>query len=341
MTYTWKTSYPINNYNVTFSIGKYAHFHQHFHSEEMDVPLELDYYVLPYNLERAKKHFRQVKDILRAFEHYFGPYPFPDDGYALIETPHLGMEHQGAIAYGNKYMRGYLGRLKPDILNFDFIILHETAHEYFGNSLSVVDHAEMWLHESFGTYAEALYVEYMHNLETAEEYLTGQRGYIQNKKPMLGPLNVNYDDWGSSDHYFKGSWMLHTLRNAIGDDELWFDILKTFANEFKMRSVVTEDFVNLVKSKTGVDYGYFFDQYLKKSGVPKLYVTKKVKRKKTIYKMRWKHVDSDFELPVFIEKEGGKIDRVDVSTKRKKVIYRGKERVQILRTKGLFDIIKI
>jgi len=183
--YDWFVSYPINNYNISLGIGSYVHFDSTYVAFDGEV-LALDYYVLDYNEDKARKHFQQVNKMLAAYEHYFGKYPFWDDGYALIETPYLGMEHQSGIAYGNKFMRGYLGGLIPDDMDWDFIIIHETGHEYFGNSISVADHAEMWIHEAFTTYMEALYVEYRFGEKDAQRYIGTQRKFIRNKLPMLG-----------------------------------------------------------------------------------------------------------------------------------------------------------
>ena len=242
--YEWKVSYPINNYNVTFNIGKYVHFDDQYISADGD-SLDLDYYVLAENLDVATIHFKQAKSVLEAFEYYFGKYPFWNDGYALIEAPYLGMEHQSAIAYGNKYMRGYLGGMIPRDMNFDYIIVHETAHEYFGNSLSCEDHAEMWIHESFATYMESLFVEYQIGYQAAERYLRSQRRH-GNLEPIVGPLDVNYDNWLYNDHYSKGAWILHTLRHVVDNDELWFQTLRKLYDHFAYHSV--EMLVNPVKA---------------------------------------------------------------------------------------------
>ena len=222
--FNWLVSYPINNYNITLNIADYAHFSDTYKSEDGE-NLALDYYVLPENLIKAKKHFEQVKPMLAAYEKFFGKYPFWDDGFALVETPYLGMEHQSAIAYGNQYKRGYLGGMIPNGINFDYIIIHESGHEYWGNSISCGDHAEMWIHESFCTYSEALYVEYMYNYKEAIRYLNFQRNFVENRKPILGPMNVNFDGWDHSDHYYKGALILNTLRSSINDDKkmVWFN----------------------------------------------------------------------------------------------------------------------
>ena len=267
--FNWFVSYPINNYNITLNITKYAHFSDTYKSEDGE-ELDLDYYVLPENLEKAKKHFEQVKPMLAAYEKFFGKYPFWNDGYALVETPYLGMEHQSAIAYGNQYMRGYLGRLIPDGIDFDYIIIHETGHEYWGNSVSCADHAEMWIHESFCTYSEALYVEYMYNFDEAVRYLAMQKMFVENKKPILGPMNVNFGEWGHSDHYYKGAWILHTLRNSINDDEKWFGLIKSFYQKHKISIVSTEDFVTYASDYIKSDLSKFFEQYLEHPTIPTL-----------------------------------------------------------------------
>jgi len=267
-TYTWGVSYPINNYNVTFNIAKYAHFTDTYTSKDGDT-LALDYYVLPENLETAKEHFKQVQGVLEAFEYYFDKYPFWEDGFALVETPYLGMEHQSAIAYGNQYKRGYMGGMIPPEMNWDYIIVHETGHEYFGNSISSKDHAEMWIHESFTTYMEALYVEYHFGYEKVDRYLSYQRRHM-NSEPIIGPLGVNYTEWNGSDMYYKGSWILHTLRHVINDDKEWFSLIKQFYLKFKFQNIESEDFFTFAKSYTEMDLDSFFEQYLYKADIPKL-----------------------------------------------------------------------
>ena len=267
--YDWFVSYPINNYDVSINIGHYVHFdsvYRNFDGRE----LALDYYVLDYNLEKARKQFREVPPMLEAYEHYLGDYPFWDDGYALIETPYLGMEHQSGIAYGNRYMRGYLGGLIPDDMDWDYIIVHESGHEYFGNSISVADHAEMWVHESFTTYLEALYVEYHMGEPAARRYLTTQKRFITNEEPMLGPLGVNFTDFRSSDHYYKGAWMLHTLRGVLADDPLFFGMLRSFYQRHARSIVTTQQVIDYFGEYCERDLRPFFDQYLNYPRVPVL-----------------------------------------------------------------------
>lgn len=296
-TWHWKVSYPINNYNVTLNIAHYKNFKDTYTSFDGE-ELELDYYVLDYNLDKAKKHFKQVDKTLEAFEFYFDKYPFWEDGFALVETSYLGMEHQGAIAYGNKYRRGYLGGMIPSHMNWDYIIVHETGHEYWGNSISMNDMAEMWIHESFTTYMEALYVEYNYSYEEAVDYLGMQRPYIENRKPIIGPRDVNFQEFGSSDHYYKGSWVLHTLRNVLGDDELWFGILKSFYREHSISNIDTKDFINYFNEKTGKDYSYFFEQYLYKARPPKLLYKMEEKGDDLVVHYRWDDATGNFPMSI-------------------------------------------
>ncbi|MCB0633247.1 MAG: M1 family metallopeptidase [Saprospiraceae bacterium] len=299
----WFVSYPINNYDVSVNIAHYAHFSDTYTAAD-GAELDLDYYVLDYNKSRAMEHFEQVKPMLKCYEQYFGKYPFWRDGYAMVETPYLGMEHQGAIAYGNRYMRGYLGGMIPSDMDWDYIIIHETGHEYFGNSISCNDLAEMWIHESFTTYMEALYVECMYGYEDAIRYLVGQRSFIDNEQPVIGPKNVNWEDWDGSDHYYKGAWMLHTLRNAIQDDGLWFDILKSFYQEHAISNVTTEDFVQWVNQKTGKDWGAFFEQYLMYTDLPVLEYHLAEKGNDLEVRYRWKSDVSSFDMPILLGKKG-------------------------------------
>lgn len=288
--YNWFVSYPINSYNITLNVGNYAHIQDVYNSA--DGKLTLDYYVLSYNKNKAKEHFQQVKTMLKCFEQYFGAYPFQKDGYKLVETDYWGMEHQSCIAYGNRYNNNEWG--------FDYIIVHESGHEWFGNSISVPDHAEMWIHESFTTYTEAILVECVYGYETAVKYLTAQRFNILNQEPILGPLNVNYDRWTGSDMYYKGAWMLHTLRNCVNNDELWFKTLKMFALNFRYRIVNTQQVIQFFNLHLQNDYSSFFEQYL---NYPKPPIFEyKVEKNGNEYELhhRWKTNVQNFKMPVEI-----------------------------------------
>ncbi len=290
--FEWKVSYPINNYNVTLNIADYARLQDFYVSETKDT-LQLDYYVLAANAKKAQKHFEQVKPMLACFEKLFGKYPFWKDGYALVETPYWGMEHQGAIAYGNKYQNNKWG--------FDYIIVHESGHEYFGNSLSVNDHAEMWIHESFTTYVEALFVEYMYGNQTMLTYLMEQQQNIQNITPMLGDMGVNYDKWEGSDIYYKGTWMLHSLRNTVANDTLWFATIKDFATKFKISNLNTQQAIDFFNARIGKNLTPIFNHYLRVPAPPKLVYQVETKKKKIIVKYRWQSPFTDFNMPVKVK----------------------------------------
>lgn len=297
--YDWLVSYPINNYNVSVNIAHYGHFADTYTSADGD-QLPLDYYVLDYNVEKARKHFEQVKPMLACYEQYVGKYPFWNDGFAMVETPYLGMEHQGAIAYGNHYMRGYLGGMIPKGMDWDYIIIHETGHEYYGNSISCNDLAEMWIHESFTTYLESVYVECRYSYEDALQYLRMQRFGIANREPIIGPKGVNWENWESGDHYNKGAWMLHTLRHAIGNDNLWWDIFKGFYQAHVRSNINSEDFFNYVNQKTGEDWTPFFDQYLRYPGIPTLEYELKEKGKDLTVRYHWIADVPGFNMPVLV-----------------------------------------
>jgi aminopeptidase N len=298
----WFVSYPINNYNVSINVGKYAHFADTYHSPDGD-SLALDYYVLDYNVDKAKKHFQQVKPMLACYEKYFGKYPFWNDGYALVETPYLGMEHQSAIAYGNNYNRGYLGGMIPRDMEFDYLIIHESGHEYFGNAISASDHADMWIHESFTTYMEALYVECMMGYADAVRYLESQRPFIRNAEPIVGPKDVNFKDWNGSDHYFKGSWILHTLRNAIGDDEKFFGLLRAFYDKYKYKNCSTEDFISFTNSYLGKDFSSFFEQYLYHANIPRIEIGLEQLGNDLKVTYKWEADVPNFDMPIKVGKK--------------------------------------
>ena len=292
----WFVSYPINNYNVTLNIGDYVNFSELYISKKDT--LRMDYYVLSDNLVKAKEHFKQVKPMMECFEKYFGVYPFWNDGYALVETPYLGMEHQSAIAYGNDYLPGYHGNTRfIDELNFDFIIIHESGHEWWGNSITTNDIADMWVHEGFCTYSEVLYVECMYGYDAMLSYINSKKESVRNDKPVIGPYHVNVE--GSSDMYNKGSLMLHTLRSLIDDDEMWFEIIKGIANDFKYKTVDGQEIINYINEKSGKDFTYFFNQYLKNKEIPNFqYNLQKEGRNYTLV-YRWEAI-SEFDMPILI-----------------------------------------
>ena len=296
---SWFVSYPINNYNVTLCIGDYKYFND-YHVNNYDT-LDLDYYVLKYNYNKAKDHFQQVKPMLECFEKYFGPYPFYKDGYTLIETPYLGMEHQSAIAYGNNYLPGYNGN-KQFIsgLDFDYIIIHETGHEWWGNSITTNDIADMWIHEGFCTYSEVLYVECIYGYDIMLDYVNNQKRSVRNDKPIIGPYNVNKK--GSNDMYQKGSLMLHTLRSLIDNDSLWFSIIKGISEEFKYQIVDGAEIIEYINEKVDLDLYYFFQQYLYKSEIPTFDYKIQKKGKEYTLLYRWNAID-DFNMNIKVNVE--------------------------------------
>lgn len=304
----WHVSYPINSYNVHFSAGDYVHFSDTFYSKVIDEKLPLDYYVMRDNKEKAEKHFLQVHKMLEALEHYFGPYPYYRDGYALIETPFLGMEHQSGIAYGNKYLNGYLGSKALPNMDWDFIILHESGHEWWGNLVTSSDIADLWIHEGFTTYGEALYVEYVYGYETSLKYLKSQRNRIANKKPLVGPKDVNYEKWVSSDPYYKGTWLLHTLRHVIHNEDKWFQFLKDFRSFGSKSSVCSEDFIEFLKGYTDIDVESIMSQYLHHPKLPTLeYAFIKEADDKNSLQFNWKSEYQGFNMPLYIEVDGKEV----------------------------------
>lgn len=306
--FDWFVSYPINNYNVTFNIGKFAHFSDHYVSGSDT--LSLDYYVMPENVEKAKEQFAQVKSMLACFERYFGKYPFWGDGFKEIESPHLGMEHQGALAYGNNYVNGYRGTASSEVgLKFDFIIVHEAAHEWWGNNVTSKDIADMWIHESFGAYAEALYVECMFGYDDAMKYVNAKKSNVLNTQPIIGIYGVNKE--GSKDMYDKGQLVLNTLRHAVNDDDLWFSILAGIQKEFRYRTVDANDIIQYVNVMSKQDFTPFFDQYLRHASIPELEIQFIHRGGTTTVRYRWSADVKTFAMPI----------RITTSSNRSELIY--------------------
>jgi aminopeptidase N len=298
-TYTWFVANPIDNYGVNINIADYAHFSEVFKGEKGN--LDCNYYVLKENLEKARVQFKQAPMMLAAFEHWFGPYPFYEDGYKLVEAPYLGMEHQSSVTYGNGYANGYRGM---DLSGtgwgdkFDFIIVHESAHEWYANSITYEDVADMWVHESFANYAESLFVEYYFGKEAGAEYLLGCRQNIRNDKPITGIYNVNIS--GSGDMYYKGGSMLHTIRQIVGDDEKWREILRGMNRDFYHQVVKGSQIENYLSEKTGRNLKPFFDQYLRDIRIPvfEYYI------KGTKLSFRWNNCVAGFNMPLKIYVSG-------------------------------------
>ena len=261
----WLVHYPINNYDVSVNIGNYVHF-----SDRLG-DLTLDFYSLPENLEKAKKQFAQAKPMLEIYEKYFGEYPFKKDGYKLIEVPYAGMEHQSAVAYGNHFANGYLDRdwtgvgISP---RFDFIIIHESAHEWFGNSITAADASDMWIHEGWATYMECLYVESMYGYDDALKYTNALKSKVQNRQPIIGPHGIHREP--PQDQYFKGALFLNTLRNVVNDDKKWWKLIHDVYQQFKYQNIMTEDMVRFFNQKTGMDLTPIFNEYLHHAAIPTL-----------------------------------------------------------------------
>jgi aminopeptidase N len=292
----WQIHYPINSYNVSVNIGKYVHF-----SDKLgDLPL--DFYVLAPNLEKAKVQFAQAKPMIEGYQKYFGEYPFKKDGYKLIEVPYSGMEHQSAVTYGNRFANGYLERdwtgvgVSP---KFDFIIIHESAHEWFGNAVSAADVSDMWIQEGWTTYLEVVYVEHMFGYDDALKYVNGYRSKVGNKAPIITQRGVHRSP--SQDQYFKGALFLQTLRAVVNDDRKWWKLMRDTYREFKYKNIMTEDMVRFFNKETGRDLTAIFDQYLRRADLPVLEL--RVNGDGTLG-YRWKAEEKGFDMPIRIGTKG-------------------------------------
>jgi len=287
----WLVQYGINNYDVSLNIGKYEHW-----SDRLgDLPL--DFYALPEDLEKAKRQFAQARGMLEAFQHYFGEYPFKKDGYKLIQAPYSGMEHQSAVTYGNHFANGYLERDWTGVgisLRFDFIIIHESGHEWFGNSVSAADVSDMWIHEGWTTYLECLYVEYMYGKDDGLKYTNAYKSKVRNQRPIITTRGVNAEP--PQDMYFKGALFINTLRGIVNDDKRWWALLHDFYQHFKYQNIMTEDVAAYFNKKTGRNLTPIFDQYLRHTAIPVLELKFDESAGKVEY--RWKVDEPKFAMPV-------------------------------------------
>jgi len=300
-TYEWFVMNPINNYGVNINIGDYVNFSEKYDGEKG--VLDIDYYVLRDNLEKAKEQFKQVPMMLDAFEYWFGPYPFYEDSFKLVEVPYLGMEHQSSITYGNKYMQGYLGRDLSRTgwgLKFDYIIIHESGHEWFANNITYKDIADMWVHEGFTCYSENLYVDYHFGKEASAEYVIGSRRGIGNRKPIIGPYNVNKG--GSGDMYAKGANLLHTLRQIAKDDQIWRQVLRGLNEEFYHQTVTSKQIEDYISENIGFDLTFVFDQYLRDYRIPIL----EYSIMNNVLKYRWANTIDGFNMPIEVSIDNNK-----------------------------------
>ena len=298
-TFDWFVTNPINNYGVNINIGDYVSFLDVYKGEKG--VLDIENYVLSYNLDKAKEQFKQVPMMIEAFEHWFGPYPFYEDSFKMVEVPYLGMEHQSSITYGNKYQNGYLGRDLSGSgwgLKFDYIIIHEGGHEWFANNITYKDIADMWVHEGFTCYSENLFVDYFFGKEASAEYVIGTRRGISNRKPIIGQYDINRE--GSRDMYSKGANLLHTIRQLANDDELWRQTLRGLNKEFYHSTVTTGEIEKYISKSIGMDLSKVFDQYLRDYNVPVF----EYEITNGILMYRWNNVIDGFDMPLEVIIDG-------------------------------------
>ena len=311
--YHWKVENPINNYNVALNIGDYSHFQETYKGEKG--PLSVDYYVLKENADKIDHLKKNANETLKAFEHWFGPYPFYEDGYKLVETAHLGMEHQSAIAYGNKYQNGYLGGDGSRTgwgKKWDFIVVHESGHEWFGNNITAKDLGDMWIHESFTNYSEALFIDFFYGKEASQAYVNGNRRGIQNDSPIQGPYNVNKE--GSGDMYNKGGVLHNMIRTMIDNDEKWLKILRGLNQVFYHKTVDYNDILGYMSQESGINLDKTFEQYVRRTSIPTLEV---IENNPGVFMIRWNSEVEGFDMPVHIFDKDGKRQLINPTDKFK------------------------
>ena len=328
----WEVKNPINSYDITINIADYVHFGENYKG------LDLDYYVLRENLDKAKIQFEEVKPMMDCFQSKFGTYPFANDGYKLVETNYLGMEHQNAVAYGNKYQKGYLGRDLSGTgvgMNFDFIIIHESGHEWFGNSITSKDIADMWIHEGFTCYTESVFLECQLGYEKSQIYINGLKQNIQNDQPIIGPFGVNTE--GSGDMYYKGALLLNTIRSIVNDDEKWWKLLYDYSIKFRHQIIETKDVVAFFNTQTKLNLTPIFNQYLGYKNIPVL----EIRKSKNKLQFRWKTDEANFKMPIDI-KILGKTVRIKPTNSWKKSPFtiENVNDVEVLTSKFLVNILK-
>lgn len=319
-TFEWAVSNPINNYGVNVNVGNYVSWSEEYTGEKG--PLQLSFYALAEHEAQARKQFPQVKDMLKAFEHWFGPYPFYEDGYKLVEVPYLGMEHQSSVTYGNGFRNGYLGRDLSQTgwgLLWDFIIVHESGHEWYANNITYRDIADMWVHESFTNYSENLFTEYYHGKDAGATYVIGTRRNIRNDKPIIGVYNVNHS--GSGDMYYKGGNMLHTIRQLVNNDEKWRGILRGMNKTFYHQTVEGKQIEAFMSQQSGMNLQPVFDQYLRDTRLPTLEY--RIKGKTLEY--RWTNCVAGFDMPLEVcLDDNGSTQRLKPTTAWQKMTTAGK-----------------
>lgn len=329
----WEVKNPINNYDITVNIADYAHIHDNHNG------LDLDYYVLRDNEETAKKHFEEVKPMMDCFQTKFGKYPFAEDGYKLVETPYLGMEHQSAVAYGNKYKKGYMGSdlsMSGVGLLFDYITIHESGHEWFGNSITSSDIADMWIHEGFTQYSELVYIECQFGYEKAMKYAKGLKLNVRNDRPIIGTCCVNNE--GSGDMYPKGALLLNTLRHVINNDELWWKIILKYSETYRHKIIDTPTVIAFFNKESSMNLTPIFNQYLNYKKIPAI----EIKLNKKKLEFQWKTDVSDFNMPIDIKVNGKEI-RIEPTNKWKKSKFKIKslDEVEVLNNEFFVHVWKL
>ena len=329
----WEVKNPINNYDITVNIADYAHIHDNHNG------LDLDYYVLRDNEERAKKHFEEVKPMMDCFQLRFGTYPFAEDGYKLVETPYLGMEHQSAVAYGNKYLKGYMGSdlsMTGVGLLFDYITIHESGHEWFGNSITSKDISDMWIHEGFTQYTEIVFIECQFGYEKAMKYAKGLQRNVRNDRPIIGTCCVNHE--GSGDMYPKGALLLNTLRHVINNDELWWKIILKYSETYRHKIIDTPTVIAFFNQESSMNLTPIFNQYLSYKKIPAL----EIKLNKKKLEFQWKTDVTDFNMPIDIKVNGKEI-RIEPTNKWKKSKFKIKslDEVEVLNNEFFVHVWKL
>ncbi|GEJ35162.1 M1 family metallopeptidase [Flavobacterium psychrophilum] len=326
----WEVKNPINTYDITLNIGDYIHFGEKYKG------LDLDYYVLRENEEKARKQFEEVKPMMDCFQSKFGEYPFTTDGYKLVETPYLGMEHQSAVAYGNHYNNGYLGkdlsRTGMGML-FDFIIIHESGHEWFGNSITARDIADMWIHEGFTCYTETVFLECQYGYEKSQIYINGLKDNVNNDQPIIGHYGVNKE--GSGDMYYKGALMLNTIRSIINDDSKWWALLLKYSKTYRHQIIDTKTVIDFFNQEAGLNLTPVFNQYLRYVSIPRLEF--RHSRTKNQFEYAWKTNEPNFEMPIDLIFKNKKI-RLIGTNKWQKVPFKMKNVLEIEVVKNKFYI---
>lgn len=324
----WEVKNPINTYDITVNIADYAHI------QDKHKGLDLDYYVLRANEAKARKHFEEVKPMMDCFQSKFGKYPFTDDGYKLVETPYLGMEHQSAVAYGNHYMQGYLGNDLSHTgvgLLFDYITIHETGHEWFGNSITSQDIADMWIHEGFTQYSEIVFIECHFGYEKAMIYALGLQDNVNGDRPIIGHYGVNKE--GSGDMYPKGALMLNTIRHIVNDDSKWWKLILKYSETFKKQIVTHDQVVDFFNKESGINLTPIFNQYLKYTSIPQL----EIRKNENSFELRWKTEEPNFAMPIDLEIKGKKV-RVNGTNEWTKIEAKVKSVTEIKPNKNAFYI---